>query len=299
MKVIDVSVHQGSINWKKVKAAGVVGVIIRAGYGRGNVDERFLDNYKGARDAGIQNIGLYWFSYAHTVDMAKREAQYLNDLAKDIKDNLNLGVYFDWEYDSMNYAKKQGINPDKKLITDMNVAFCEKVTELGYKAGYYLNYDYSQNYIDMSRLAGYRRWYAWYNDSKPVGCYLWQYSPKGTINGIVGQVDMNELLGSVNETKPTTSYKSNNQIAKEVIEGKWGNGYERKKRLKKAGYDYDVIQEIVNSMLDTKTHEVYVVKAGDTLSEIAQKYNTTVAQLAAKNNIKNPNKIYVGQKIYV
>ena len=67
----------------------------------------------------------------------------------------------------------------------------------------------------------------------------------------------------------------------------------------KAGYDYEAVQDIVNQMINTATKEIYIVKAGDTLSEIAERYGTTVSALAAKNNIKNVNKIYIGQKLYV
>lgn len=302
MRVIDVSEHQGVIDWRKVKADGVEGVIIRAGYGKGNVDGQFKKNIQGVLDAGFEYVGLYWFSYAYTEDMAKREAQFLNDVAIDYKSKLNLGVYFDWEYDSMNYARKRGAYPNRQLITDMNKAFCDKVTELGYIAGYYTNWDYSQSYIDTSRLTTYRKWYALYQSKKDSDCYLWQYSSTGHVNGIVGNVDLNELVGAVapeNKPKPNDKRKSNQEIAKEVIEGKWGNGYERKSRLKKAGYDYEAVQNIVNQMLNSSTKELYTIKPGDTLWDIAQKYGTTVGKIAAENNIKNPDKIYAGQKIYV
>lgn len=301
MTIIDVSVHQGSINWEKVKKAGVDGVIIRAGYGKGNQDKCFLSNVKGAVNAGMKYIGAYWFSYAYTVEMAKKEAQYFNDFAKDFKSAFNLGVFFDWEYDSMKYAKKQSVYPSRELITQMNITFCEKVTELGYVAGYYLNQDYEKNYIDVSKLESYRKWYAKYTTRRPQGCFLWQYNSQGRVAGINSYVDMNELIEDVAEVQESAEVKkkSDTEIAKEVIEGKWGNGYERKSRLVKAGYDYTKIQEIVNTLVGGKTDEIYIVKKGDTLSGIARKYNTTAAKIAAKNNIKNVNKIYVGQKLYV
>lgn len=299
MKVIDVSEHQGVIDWRKVKAAGVKGAVIRAGYGRGNVDSQFKNNIEGAINAGIKNLGVYWFSYAYDCEMAKREAHYASDVIMKYKDRLNIGVFFDWEYDSMNYAIKNSTKPDRYLITDMNLEFCKEIEKLGFVAGFYTNLDYQNNYIDVSRLTAYRKWFAWYTSMTQYDCFMWQYNSEGAVSGIAGDVDMNVLYGNIDAAQPTTHHKSNTEIAKEVIEGKWGNGYARKNRLKKAGYDYDAVQEIVNSLLDTKVREVYVVQAGDTLSEIAQRYNTTVAKLAAKNNIKNPNKIYVGQRLYV
>lgn len=303
MKIIDVSEHQSKIDFNKVKADGIEGVIIRAGFGKGNIDERFKDNIDGAINAGIKYLGVYWFSYAYTVDMAKREAQYCNDVIAAYKSKLNLGVYFDWEYDSMNYANKNHATITVNIITEMNKVFCERITELGYIAGYYCNYDYERNYLIINKLNIYKKWYAQYSTRRESDCYIWQYSSTGRVNGIAGNVDMNDLIGTAPQTsqpntKPKNKKKTNEQIANEVIAGKWGNGYTRKNRLKKAGYNYEEIQAIVNKILLNIT-TVYTVKAGDTLSEIAKKYNTTVAALAAKNNIKNPDKIYVGQQINV
>lgn len=302
MKMIDISKWQGTINFKKVKSAGIDGVVIRAGYGKGNHDPKFKEYVEGAIAAGIEYIGVYWFSYAYTVDMAKREAQYCNDVISDYKSHINLPVFFDWEYDSMNYAKKLGMKCNKTLITDMNISFCQRIKELGYEPGYYLNLDYSKNYIDESRLTGYKRWFAYYSSKRQSNCYLWQYSSSGKVNGISGNVDMNELIGKVSEDQPKDK-KTNAEIAHEVLEGKWGNDAERKKRLEAAGYDYNAVQALVNKLVaeqkpqSTKTY--YKVKRGDTLSGIAKKYGTTVNQLASWNNIQNVNLIYPGQKLRV
>lgn len=301
MVVIDVSVHQGKIDFNKVKAAGIDGVVIRAGYGKGNIDKRFIDNIESAIEAGFKYIGVYWFSYAYTTDMARREAQYINDVAGAYKGKLNLGVFFDWEYDSMEYAKKLGMKCDKALITDMCVAFCKKITELGYKAGYYLNQDYEKNYIDTSKLTAYRKWYARYISQRQANCYLWQYTSSGKVNGISGNVDMNELIGVIND-KTEDEKKTNAEIAQEVIEGKWGNGSDRKRKLEAAGYDYNAIQSLVNKAVKSETHNshlYYTVKKGDTLSAISKRYGTSTVLLKKWNNIKDINKIYVGQKLRV
>ena len=92
------------------------------------------------------------------------------------------------------------------------------------------------------------------------------------------------------------------QIADEVIAGQWGNGADRKKRLTDAGYNYDAVQKAVNQKMNAKkqpAHVYYVVKRGDTLSGIASKYGTTWQKLQAMNGIRNPNKIYPGQRIRV
>lgn len=91
--------------------------------------------------------------------------------------------------------------------------------------------------------------------------------------------------------------KSNEEIANEVIKGYWGNGDERKRRLKEAGYDYNAIQKIVNEKFNQKQY--YTIQYGDCLSTIAEKFGTTVDNLVALNGIKNPNIIYAGQVIRV
>lgn len=102
------------------------------------------------------------------------------------------------------------------------------------------------------------------------------------------------------ETKATTPTKSVEEVAKEVIAGKWGNGEERKTRLRAAGYSYTAVQTKVNEMLaKPTTTTTYTVKKGDTLSGIAKKYGTTYQKIAKDNNIKDPNKIYVGQKLVI
>ena len=138
-KLIDVSHHNDSINWTKVKAAGYNYAIIRAGYGAGNVDRQYLNNIKKAIAAGVK-VGIYWFSYAYNVQMAKAEASYCYKLIKDY--DITLPVFFDWEYDSAKKAKQNGVKITKTLMTNMHVAFCEYLKAKGYRVGYYYNRDY-------------------------------------------------------------------------------------------------------------------------------------------------------------
>jgi LysM repeat protein len=96
----------------------------------------------------------------------------------------------------------------------------------------------------------------------------------------------------------TTAKKSVAEVAKEVVNGKWGNGTDRKEKLEAAGYNYSEVQAAVNALVNgstTTTAKTYTVKSGDNLTKIAKKYNTTVATLVKLNNIKNPNVISVGQ----
>ena len=206
MRCIDVSEFQGNIDWNKVKADGIEGVIIRVGYGRGNVDEKFTANVTGAIKAGL-NVGFYWFSYAFTVDMARKEADYIDEFISPYKININMPVFYDWEYDSMNYAHKNGVYPDADLITAMTKAFCERIEELGYTGGYYLNQDYAENYYNESELTNYKRWFAKWVKTKQKDCYLWQNSDQGAVAGISANVDTNILNGELTpyETKEPDS----------------------------------------------------------------------------------------------
>jgi GH25 family lysozyme M1 (1,4-beta-N-acetylmuramidase) len=244
MRVIDVSHHQNIIDWTKVRQENEpsLGVIIRAGFGRGNIDKQFYNNIRGAILNNFDYIGLYWFSYAYTTDMALQEAEFLNSLLNDtVKSKLKLGVYFDWEYDSMKYAKANGVIPNPKLITDMTIIWCERMTQLGCIAGYYINEDYTkQKLFDLDRLIKYRKWYARYSSkAKPVNSYLHQYTSKGSIKGINGNVDISKIVS------PSTVY----EVALEVIDGKWGNGFTRKLKLELANYDYKSVQRVVNNIL--------------------------------------------------
>ena len=141
----------------------------------------------------------------------------------------------------------------------------------------------------------YSIWVAKYSDTVPNIAYDgWQYTSKGKINGIKGNVD----ISTFSDMEQDVAEIPNEKLAQEVIDGMWGNGEDRKKRLTEAGYDYNAVQTIVNSMVKPSV-EYYTVKKGDTLSGIAKKHNTTVHNLVQLNGISNPNKIYIGQRLKV
>ena len=209
-KYIDVSTYQGVIDWAKVKAAGIDGAMIRAGFGKNNIDDKFKRNISECNRLGIP-CGVYWFSYAYTEDMAKREAEYCLDAIAGYK--LELPVCFDFEYDSVRYAGTQGVTVNKKLATALVHAFCKVVEEAGYYVMNYANLDYMRNYFDDT-VKRYDLWHAWYaNADKPtVDCGIWQYSSKGKVDGISGNVDMNiaykdfaSIINRAGLNKPTVS----------------------------------------------------------------------------------------------
>ena len=206
VKGIDVSVHQGKIDWNKVKKAGIKFVIIRAGYGQNNIDASFKENIKGALAAGLK-VGVYWFSYAYTTSMAKKEAEYCLSAVKDY--DIKLPIFFDWEYDSMEYAKKHGVICTKDLITSMSVAFCNEIKKAGYIAGYYENPDYIANHIYQDKLKGFDFWLAHYTTKKSMACDIWQYSDKGKVDGINEAVDMNYCYKDYGFTNSNNSTSGN------------------------------------------------------------------------------------------
>lgn len=181
--------------------------MLRAGYGRNNIDKQFVRNIKECNRLGIK-VGIYWFSYAYTVDMAKQEAKYALDAVKGYK--IQYPICFDLEYDTINYANKNGVNITKRLATDMVKAFCDTILNAGYTAMNYANPDFIDNKFYQSELKKYPLWLASYgvkeDQAKKYGCDIWQYSEKGSMSGISGcSVDMNYAYKDFSKTNSTTS----------------------------------------------------------------------------------------------
>lgn len=187
-KGIDVSVHNGTVVWADV-AKHCDFAIIRAGFGNNNIDKKAEANVTGCIKSGIP-FGLYWFSYAYTPEMARKEAQHL---LKFIGDRVPLmPLYYDFEYDSAEFARKKGAVPTAELIREMAAAFCEELEAHGYYAGIYCNSEYAKNVFNDGILTIYDVWYAqWAGDSPKLPCNLWQNSDKGSCAGVKGNVDTN------------------------------------------------------------------------------------------------------------
>lgn len=261
-KGIDVSKHQGTIDWKKVKNDGVEFAIIRIGYGGSAPvkDEKFEENYKNARANGL-DVGVYIYSYADTLTDAKTEANaVINWLGGR---DLELPVYFDIE------DKKQSVLGNT-LRTNIVKTFCDMIENAGYWAGIYANKSWLTSKLNMNELNAYTVWVAqWANTNTYKGPYaMWQYTSDGSVNGISGRVDMNYQVSSLGGKIGTSggSKKSNEVIANEVIAGKWGNGTDRKNRLTSAGYDYSAIQSIVNTKLGSTKTSYYKKYTGSSVS---------------------------------
>lgn len=196
MLCVDVSEHNGTLDWAKIKKAGIDAAIIRTGYGVSHTDKQFYNNMDGAIAQGLK-IGIYHFSYALNVEGAKNEAAFVIKLLKQYKDKITLPVYFDFEYDTVTYAKKQGVTLGKNAFNNHCVAFCEAVKAAGYKPGVYYNKDYYNTMVSLSSVGGYSQWYAQYASSPSISDYdLWQFSSTYTISGCSGKFDMSEIKNS-------------------------------------------------------------------------------------------------------
>lgn len=189
-KGIDVSNFQGTIDWGQVKAAGYEFAILRAGWGKGSVDPKFKRNADECTRLGIP-FGAYWFSYALNPSYAVREAQSAMKVCSGYI--LNYGIWFDFEYDSISWCVKNGVNVTKENASAMAKAFMETVKAAGIQTGNYTNLDFSKRYFTPEILNNYDRWAARYTSNKVDivnGAELWQYSSKGYVPGIAGNVDM-------------------------------------------------------------------------------------------------------------
>lgn len=192
-KGIDVSYHQGVIDWGKVKNDGVEYAIIRAGYGKSTKDKQFENNVKGCITHNIP-IGVYWFLYCTDVASAIANANKFAAIIEPYKDKITHKVWCDYEYDSDEYSIKKGVKQTNTSRTKIVKVFCNRMKELGYDVGVYANRDYLENKFDS--LKEYPLWFARYSETKGnYDCYMWQNSSKGSVDGISGNVDMNILYG--------------------------------------------------------------------------------------------------------
>ena len=194
-KGIDISKWNEKIDFIQVKKSGVDFVIIREGY-RKQIDPRFLEYVDESKKAGLIVLGIYHFLYTRSVDDAILEAQSAISNAK--KAGLKpdeIIIFSDYEYDTVDDAKEAGIILTKGDCNAHVQAFCAEVTRLGYKAGIYTNLDYYRHYYTAETISLYPIWLADYTDGPDFSCIVQQYTSKGSVPGISGNVDMNYYYG--------------------------------------------------------------------------------------------------------
>ena len=307
MKGLDISSYQDGISFDAIKNNGIDFLILRAGFtgwGTGvnyNRDRCFEVFYHKAKQYNIP-VGAYWYSCANNYEKGVAEARFMYENCLKGK-QFEFPIYIDVEEDR---HQKVG----KTFVTSAIKGFCETLEKLGYYVGIYANLNYFNNYIDTPALSMYDKWFAyWKKDlnkpSFPYGDYgLWQNSSDGYVagqrvdtniaykdystiiknaklNGFTDNIIVNELdkysdeelakmvwqgkYGNGEErkiqlgdrynavqnlvNKGVGKLKSVDEIAKEVINGKWKNYPERKTLLENAGYNYSEVQKRVNEML--------------------------------------------------
>ena len=192
---IDVSSHQGEIDWQAVADAGVDFAIIRVGYrgyttGSLNEDERYYANIEGALSAGL-DVGVYFYSQAISTQEAREEAQFVLDRLGGYE--ITYPVFFDWEQGDQEERTDQ---VDNETLTNCAIAFCDVIETYGFRAGCYFNQSFGYDRLDLRDLESYDFWLAEYNPH-PSFLYdveLWQYTDAGSVPGISATVDLNLCL---------------------------------------------------------------------------------------------------------
>lgn len=307
LKGIDISHHQKGID---LGAIDTDFVIIKATEGNGYTDEMCDTFYQKAKSLG-KKLGVYHFARPDLGNTAEAEADWF------VKETLGYHkeaiLVLDWEsgdLTNVSWAKawldrvyeKTGVKPIIYMSASvMSSADWSSVVDADYGiwvANYGSNNGTAQESVFDRYPLKYWSFYA-----------LWQYTSVGRLSGYNGNLDLNYFSGdgsawdkyaggSPSSSKPSNPVetKSTDDLAREVIAGKYGNGEDRKNAL---GSRYDEVQARVNEILGINQVEYYIVQSGDNLTKIANRYGTTVNQLVSWNNISNPNLIYPGQKLRV
>ena len=196
---VDVSSHQGDIDWNAVAAAGVEFAVVRIGFrgyaeGEINEDTKARTNIEGAKAAGL-DVGAYFFSQAINGEEAAEEARWAAEFLEGYE--LELPLVYDWEHVWDETARTADL-VDPELLTACARSFCDAVAAAGYQPMVYFNGYQARDLYDLTALKKYGFWLAQYADAMdfPYAVDLWQYSETGAVDGIGGKVDLNLWLST-------------------------------------------------------------------------------------------------------
>lgn len=312
---IDVSSWQQNIDFAAVRNAGIEIVYMKSSEGSSYIDSYFETNYRNAKANGLK-VGFYHYVTARTTEQARAQATFFAKVISGKEPDCKLAMDFE------NFG-----NLSTTQVNEISRIFLETLENLTNKEVLIYSNAYSARTIFSSSLSNYPLWVANYGVSEPgdnakwstwVG---WQYTDTGKISGISGYVDRDYftdgvLLSTTTPIPEPETSNNNNSIENNIYTIKSGD------TLSEIALEYgttvsnilslnplitnpNLIYPGQNIIINTSnsnesvTNTTYTVKRGDTLSEIALKYNTTVSNLANLNNIFNPNLIYPGQVITI
>ena len=262
---IDVSNWQGYINYSQVKSSGIEVVYIKASEGTTYRDPYFENNYQNAKANGLK-VGFYHFLTARNTQQARAQAQFFASVISGKSPDCKLAMDYEQFYEGNSIAE----------INQIAKAFMERLQELtGKEVIVYSNLNDARNVFNSEIASRYPLWLAYwgnYNNLQNTSSswQTWegiQYTNRGIVSGINGYVDRNRFTQNILLNQCTECPSVEPPKPEEGQE----NGQE----------------------------SYYIVKSGDTLSYIANIYNTTVQQIAAINGISNPNLIFPGQRLRI
>lgn len=322
IKGLDVSEFQGIIDWAQVKSAGYQFAMLRAGYGYRTPDQQFQRNAAECNRVGIP-AGAYWFCYALSPEDARKEADGCLEVIAPYR--MEYPICYDIEHASLTYAEQNGVTFTPSLATQIVKAFCDRIEERGYFAMYYSNQNFLETYLSRDLNRHYALWFARYGSRYDGIDYgIWQYTSTGSIPGITGNVDLDtgyvdyasvirkaglNHLGSkpVPPPKPTPppadyiTYVVQSGDTLSEIAVRYGTTYQALAALNNIS-DPNLIHPGQTIRVPEKSGPApryYTIRSGDTLSEIAVRFGTSVAALMSLNGITNPNLIYAGNTIRI
>lgn len=309
---IDISEYQGYIDYKKVKQDGIQVVYIRSSEGNNYIDPYFETNYRNAKENGLY-IGCYHYLTAKTVEEANEQASFFISLIRGKSIDCKLAMDFE-SFDNLTNEE----------VNKISLIFLNKVKELSGKDVIVYSDIYNATNLFYGEITNFPLWIAQYDVEEPSDNGNWskwegfQYTDAGIINGINGYVDRDKftqdiLLNDKSEIPNIPTPEEVNKTKQIVISyGDTLSGIAKDynttvERLVKLNnilnpnliYAGETLIVPVNNNVTTGNDIIYIVKRGDTLWNIARSYNVTVRQIANINNIKNPNLIYIGQRLII
>lgn len=308
---IDVSEWQGDIDFKKVKDYGIEMVYIRAGQGFNYEDSKFERNYKEAKKYGLK-VGAYHYVTARNEEEANEQAKFFVSLVSN--KNIDCKLAMDFEY-----------FPDlsKSEINKISLEFLKEVERLSGKKAIVYSDTYNATNIFKGDVTKYPLWVAQYGVEKPQSNGNWeywegfQYTDEGKVSGISGNVDRDKYTENIlleDDTEIPHIERPNNTKEDQIIyKVRRGNtlsqiAQEYKttvrhlvylNKIKNPNLIYTGEKIIISYNHINSTRRTYKVKWGDTLSQIAREYKTTIENLVELNKIKNPNLIYAGETLII